>query len=94
MTIKHLNDMRGSRGGDRGTGPPPLAKSQKYILSNNAPGLLENHKATKLAFLSGYHRPASETPSKWRFAGGPMMVRFKCYVDPLSRKTLSELDPL
>ena len=86
MTIKHLNDMRGSRGGDRGTGPPPPpAKSQKYILSNNGPDLLENLKATKLAFLVWL--------SSTRH-GGPMMVRFKCYMDPLSRKTLSELDPL
>ena len=23
----------------------------------------------------GHHRPASETPFKWRFAGGPMMAQ-------------------
>ena len=26
--------------------------------------------------MLGHHRPASETPLKWRFAGGPMMSRF------------------
>ena len=25
---------------------------------------------------AGLHRPASETPLKWRFAGGPMMVKY------------------
>ena len=33
--------------------------------------------------MLGHHRPASETPFKWRFAGGPMMALFKCYLDPL-----------
>ena len=44
-------------------------------------------KITKLPSqhsMLGYHRPASETPFKWRFAGGPMMALFKCYLDPLS----------
>ena len=30
----------------------------------------ENPNTTK----SGYHRHASETPFKWRFAGGPMIT--------------------
>ena len=34
--------------------------------------------------MLGYHLPASETPFKKRFAGGPLMARFKCYKDPLS----------
>ena len=46
-----------------------------------------------------------EKRHKWRFAGGPMMAHFLCYLDPLSsshqqtpqkkqqQKTLSELDP-
>ena len=25
--------------------------------------------------LAGHHRPTSETPLKWRFAGGPMMAK-------------------
>ena len=25
---------------------------------------------------SGHYRPTSETPFKWRFAGGPMMAHF------------------
>ena len=27
----------------------------------------------------GHHRPASETPFKWRFAGGPMMAHIVCW---------------
>ena len=52
--------------------------------------------------MLGHYRPASETPLKWRFAGGPMMASFWYYLDPLSphqlktkrKKTLSKLDPL
>ena len=39
--------------------------------------------------------PANETPFKWCFASGPIMVPFKWHLDPLfSQKKLSELDPL
>ena len=52
-------------------------KNHKNIgfLSNTVLDPLENHKAYRPAFRVGQHRPASETPFKWRFAGGPMMVR-------------------
>ena len=62
--------------GGQGSGPPPL-KNHKNIgfLSNTGPDPLKNHKATKPAFNVG-PSPASETPFKWRFASGPMMVRF------------------
>ena len=58
--------------GGRGFGPPPPLKNHKNIGStcNIGPDPL------KIPWLpSGYHRHASETPSKWRFAGGPMMAR-------------------
>ena len=29
----------------------------------------------QIPLLAGHHRPASETPFKWRFAGGPMMAQ-------------------
>ena len=32
---------------------------------------------SKIALKAGHHRPPSETPFKWRFAGGPMMVDLK-----------------
>ena len=27
--------------------------------------------------VSGHHRPTSETPFEWRFAGGPIVARFE-----------------
>ena len=52
--------------------------------------------------MLGHRRPASETPFKWRFAGGPMMTHYYWYLDPLSliiwknnkKKPQSELDSL
>ena len=51
--------------------------------------------------MLGHHRHANEKPFKWRFAGGPMMVRLQWYLDPPSsqlkkkkkkkKKTLSNL---
>ena len=32
--------------------------------------------------MLGHHRYDSETPFKWRFAGGPMLVRLWWYLDP------------
>ena len=31
-------------------------------------------KRIQIALKADRHRPASETPFKWRFAGGPMMA--------------------
>ena len=73
--------MGGSRGG---VGVwTPFVKSQKNIgfLSNTGLNPLENHKATKLAFNVGHHRPASETPLKWRFA--EMAFRWRADDGPL-----------
>ena len=74
--------MRGSRRGDRVSGPPE--KSENIgLLSNDCSDPLKNHKATKPALMLGHHRPAGETPFKWRFAGGPMMACFLCFLGPL-----------
>ena len=82
--------MCGSRGGGGGQGvrTPPL-KNHKAIgfLSNTGPDPLKNHKATKPNSMLGHHRPASETPFKWRFTGALMMVHFKWYLDPLFLST-------
>ena len=61
--------------------PPPPLKNHKNIgfLSNTCLDLLENHEATKPAFIVGmfgHHRPTSETPFKLHLADGPMMVHF------------------
>ena len=68
--------MCGSRGGDRGTEPPPL-KNYKNIgfLSNTDPDTLK--KITKLVSqhsIMGHHWHTSKMPFKWRFAGEQMMA--------------------
>ena len=95
--------MRGSRVGTGGPDPPPLKNHKnKGFLSNTGPDPLKIEKLPSQHSMLGHHRPApiSETPCKWRFAGGPMIARFNCYWDSLSphKKTLSEfwqnfLDP-
>ena len=56
------------------------------ILGLFSPDPVKNHEATNVPnkhSMLGQHRPASETPFKWRFAGVPMMAHFEWYSDPL-----------
>ena len=52
--LQYVGYMRGSRGGDRGSGAPTL-KNHKNIgcLSNTGPDPLKSHKVTKPAFNVG-----------------------------------------
>ena len=65
--------MCGSRGGP----PPPLENYKNIVfLSNTGRDPLKNPKLLPSQHsMLGYHRPASETPFKWCFAGGPLMAR-------------------
>ena len=57
--------MGGSRGGDRGSGPPLKNHKNIGFLSNTGPDPLKNHKATKPALNVGQSSaPPSETPFK------------------------------
>ena len=72
--------MGGSRGGDRGSGPP----EKKIGFPSNSG--LNPLKITRLASqhsMVGHYRHASETPFQWRFAGGPMMAHVKWHFGPL-----------
>ena len=63
--------MLGARGGGW-TGLDPFLKNHKNIGFLSKTGL-DPLKLTKLPSqysMLGHHRPASETPLKWRFAGG------------------------
>ena len=64
------------QGVGQGVRTPPPEKSQNIgFRSNSGPDPLKNYEATEPASMLGHHQHASETPFKWRFAGGPMMAR-------------------
>ena len=70
--------MRGSRGGGAvGPDPPENHKAIGYH-SNTSLDPLMITKLPSQHSMRGQHRPANETPFKWRFAGGPVMARFWC----------------
>ena len=76
-----------SQRGEGGTGgpdcpPPPPWKITKYRLFWQY-WSRTSVKPSQLSVLD-HHWPASKTPFKWRFAGGPMMAHFYWYLDSLS----------
>ena len=82
--------MRGSRGGGGQWVRTPWKSQNIGFLSNTGPDPLKNHKATCTM-------QALNVESSLALAGGPMLARYQCYLDPLSShqtKTSSELDPL
>ena len=84
--------LHGSRGEGQGVRTSSLKNHKNIgVLSHTDPDPLKNHKATNQNSMLDHHQHASETPFKWRFAGGsPLLL---CH--PLiNQKTLSELDPI
>ena len=73
-----INPMRGSRGDY----PPPQPLKITKLLGDLTIMVRIPRKPSQYSML-GHHRPASETPFKWRFAGGSIMARFYWYLDPL-----------
>ena len=72
--------MRGyNAGGKDPEGPDPL-ENHKFKLKDSLAILVRIPcKITKLPSqysMLGHYRPASETPLKWRFAVGPIIVHF------------------
>ena len=73
--------------GGRCLAPPSLDNPKATgFLSNTSPDPPKIIKLPSQHSVNGHHRPASETPFKWRFAGGPMMARFKYYLDLPTKK--------
>ena len=66
-------------GGGSGDPDPPPLKIHKNIgfLSNIGLDPLKITKLPSQHLMLGHHWHASETPLKWRFAGGSMMARLK-----------------
>ena len=79
----HIGGSRGGGGGQRVRTP---LKNHKTIgfSSNTGTDPLKNHKVIKPALNVGHHWYDSETPFKWRFAGGSMLARLWWYLDRLS----------
>ena len=79
LVVSHLTeeDMCGSRGGEKaGVRTPPLKNHNNVgFLGNTGPIALKIAKLSSQHSMLGHHRPASETPFKWRFAGGPTIAR-------------------
>ena len=67
----------GGGGGGQGVRTPPPLEKYKNIgfLSNNGPDPLKITRLLMQHSMLGHHLPASETPFKWRFAGGPLMAQ-------------------
>ena len=72
----HHNNKCNERGGTGGWGSDPLHLTWKIT------------KLPSQQSMVGHHRPASETPLKWRFAGGSMVARF------VREKTHTKMCPL
>ena len=59
----------------------PLKNHEKLgFLSNTGPYPLKTTKLSSQNSMLDHHRHASETPFKWRFAGGPLLVVFGPYL--------------
>ena len=85
--------MRGSRGGDRGSGHPLSAGKNHNatgFLSNIGPDPLGNHKATKPAFDVGPLSTASEMPFeiafRWRSDYGRLLVVYGSSISKQHKK--------
>ena len=62
-------------GGTGDTDPPGKLKKNIGFFSNTCPDPLKITKLPSQHSMLGNHRPARETPFKWRFAGGPSIAR-------------------
>ena len=71
-----MSHVRIQSGGQEVRTPPPLESyKNKGFLSNTGPDPLKITQLLIQHSLLGHYRSASETPFKWRFAGGPFMGR-------------------
>ena len=70
----------------RGAGGPDPLTNHKYLVNkqywSGSPDRLQRYQASIQSWaIIG---PPAKRHFEWRFAGGPNMARFLCYLDPLS----------
>ena len=93
-------NIRGSRVGSRGSWHTPLENKKKYIwfLSNTGPDPLKITNLPSQHSMLGHHRPANETPFKWRFHwradDGPLIMVFESSLPSSTKKTVKIGPPL
>ena len=90
QTLAHFScaDPEGATGGPD---PPPPGNHKKQgflAILVRRPWKITNIPSQQS--MLGHHRHANETRFKLRFAGGPMMARFKWYLIPLSPHQLKK----
>ena len=84
----HSSFMGGSGWGELQGVRTPKKSQNLGFHRNTGPDLLKSTRLPSQHSMLGHHRHASETPFKWRFAGGPMLARILWYLDPLSSQNL------
>ena len=73
MLLSICTDPEGGTGS--GPPPPPLKiHKNKVFLGNTGADPIKMTMLSSQHSMSGHHRHASDTPFKWRVAGGPMMA--------------------
>ena len=86
--------MRIQRGDTRGSGPPLLKNHKiKVFLAKLVRIPCKTTKLTSQNSVLGHHRPASNTPFRWRTNNGPLTVLFRSSL-PKSTKNSQKWTPL
>ena len=75
LVLMALGPCADPEGGGRWSAPPLENYKNIGFLSITGPDPLKITQLPIQHSMLGHHRPASETPWKWRFADGPLMAR-------------------
>ena len=73
--LRSLYACADQEGGGAGSLDPPGKLQNIGFLGSSGPDPLKITKLPIQHSILCHHRPASETPFKWRFADGPLMAR-------------------
>ena len=94
-----ITHMCGSKGRDRGSGPPPPLKNHKHLrfLNNSGPDPLKKYEATEASIQYGSssarQRNAIKMAFRWRADGGPRIVLFGSTHPSSAKKSVVKVGP-